>query len=1125
MEYTTTKTTINLSNATNEANEMSTSHDEVDFVPVATTTTTTNNISNNNNNHIINSKITSTGSSNNNYNKMSENATTSCSGLNTNSNNTSKIFGSTKKHTNEHLQYQQQTQQQQQPVKQQKSVTKSKKKCSNNSNNTTTNDEPKKKSSTKDRLSLFSKLGRRISQKTLGHKDPQMSAATTETETATVTEKIPATRNTSTTNTQQQQQHANSTPPHQHKFVKSSSIARLLGNTYQQHMKKFEKQLQQQQQQQQHSMEKSKLTNLDGKFHTFGGRRRPAGPYLDRFKQYSKDDADVNANCKNAAGDVNDVESTLDFSEVLEIEANTAEELQHASSGLERFCDYNTVAAGDDEAAAELGNKTMRTLSRSLGRLWGKRLHSVEISTPDPEYKVSYLGNVLTGWAKGEGCVEKQLNTLWRNYTQNNKPDMIMRIKVCASGLKATTRQHGLTEYWANRITHCCAPKNYPRIFCWVYRHEGRKMKHELRCHAVLCSKEKMVQDICNTLKENLKRALREFKREKILKQNARLSLANAAYENPSLPRRKILLIVGGNNYRPPLERSKSAPKLMAIEEAIGEEEGEDAEETNEPEMKSCCQKDSLYPAMTLGRRRCRRGHSIRRTGKARPLGSISLDESRQRKQGLALAMSAADTCCHNKLTTKESNSKQLVASPCLEAAEEQRHSYGSDESDDFEKLLKYNDYDTNTSLTTELLPYFDMQLHKNTSSSLSDLSELKHDEEEPLSLPPTINTNPMAHPEGDMLPNDHAVRAEEEGGAHDETHVSLRRDGVCSDGEEDFLDAEDLYFRQASILNILHRNSMRKMAQIALSSDEGGSSIDTNSATPLQYRHQTQSSISSNASSNATTSSSINDGHIGLTPSKRHSGGDSDEGSISSGCETASTVTANQDDLSLQYRHNKQLLQLQESALFDADDASRFFNMPVNEHATATVTVDEIYQRLEARLQRRQNSDATTFSSSSTTTLKMSSESSLADSTNDAVQSAPTIEDTINIVNGTNSTTTRVHRQRQRQLSASIVAPPQRNYNANDTDSECSDESGYVEFREEREKTVREKVCDVERRELAQQQQQEHHHVAHQRSIQKPQVPPKPMPRRTLSGGGGGAIGNGMIVFCSQQSSNSTAV
>ena len=52
-----------------------------------------------------------------------------------------------------------------------------------------------------------------------------------------------------------------------------------------------------------------------------------------------------------------------------------------------------------------------------------------------------------------------------------------------------------------------------------------------------------------------------------------RLSLANAVYENPSLPRRKILLSTGGQNYRPPLERSKSAPKLSAIEEDTVAEE------------------------------------------------------------------------------------------------------------------------------------------------------------------------------------------------------------------------------------------------------------------------------------------------------------------------------------------------------------------------------------------------------------------------------------------------------------------------------------------------------------------------------------------------------------------------
>lgn len=101
----------------------------------------------------------------------------------------------------------------------------------------------------------------------------------------------------------------------------------------------------------------------------------------------------------------------------------------------------------------------------------------------------------------GDSCVEKPLTTLWRNYTQNHKPDVVMRIQVCPSGLKATTRQHGLTEYWSNRITHCSSPKNYPRIFCWIYRHEGRKLKHELRCHAVLCPKETIAEQICKTLK------------------------------------------------------------------------------------------------------------------------------------------------------------------------------------------------------------------------------------------------------------------------------------------------------------------------------------------------------------------------------------------------------------------------------------------------------------------------------------------------------------------------------------------------------------------------------------------------------------------------------------------------
>lgn len=146
----------------------------------------------------------------------------------------------------------------------------------------------------------------------------------------------------------------------------------------------------------------------------------------------------------------------------------------------------------------------------------------------------------------GESCIEKPLATLWKNYIQNKKPEVLMRLRVCPSGLKATTRQHGLTEYWSHRITFCAAPATYPKVFCWIYRHEGRKMKHELRCHAVICTKDAQCQEInlhlkvsfvfrlfCNShfhsilsilIKQgNLENALREFKKDKINKQNARL--------------------------------------------------------------------------------------------------------------------------------------------------------------------------------------------------------------------------------------------------------------------------------------------------------------------------------------------------------------------------------------------------------------------------------------------------------------------------------------------------------------------------------------------------------------------------------------------------------------------------
>ncbi|KAB0800568.1 hypothetical protein PPYR_06308 [Photinus pyralis] len=223
-----------------------------------------------------------------------------------------------------------------------------------------------------------------------------------------------------------------------------------------------------------------------------------------------------------------------------------------------------------DRYRKDRGKRVLRTL---LNRLRLRRSASVDISEPDPSFKVAYLGNVVTGWAKGDGCVEKPLATLWRNYTQSSRPDVCMLLTVGGGGLKATTKDHGLTEYWANRLTFCAAPSHFPRIFCWVYRHEGKRLRHELRCHAVLCSSSATASQLEGNLKNSLRLALTEFKKDKVSRQNARLSLVNSIYDNPSMPIRKILLSTGSNNYRPPLERSKSAPKLVSIEENLEEED------------------------------------------------------------------------------------------------------------------------------------------------------------------------------------------------------------------------------------------------------------------------------------------------------------------------------------------------------------------------------------------------------------------------------------------------------------------------------------------------------------------------------------------------------------------------
>lgn len=210
--------------------------------------------------------------------------------------------------------------------------------------------------------------------------------------------------------------------------------------------------------------------------------------------------------------------------------------------------------------------------TKAILKFWKKR--SVSITDYDPTYKVIYLGNIITPYAKGEGCTDKPLATLWKAYTSNpGKVQTPMELTICSNGIKAVTKSFGVTEYWAYRITYCDAPADYPGLFCWIYRHERPKMKQELRCHAALCIKTDNAKDLTVQLKERLAFALQEFRREKLNRQKARLSLANAVYDCPSMPRRKLLLYRGSINFRPPIEMSKIAPKLGVIDEDDLEDE------------------------------------------------------------------------------------------------------------------------------------------------------------------------------------------------------------------------------------------------------------------------------------------------------------------------------------------------------------------------------------------------------------------------------------------------------------------------------------------------------------------------------------------------------------------------
>lgn len=226
---------------------------------------------------------------------------------------------------------------------------------------------------------------------------------------------------------------------------------------------------------------------------------------------------------------------------------------------------------------------------------------------------------------------------------------------------------------------------------------------------------------------------MREFKRNKICQQNARLGLAN------EVPRRKILLSTGANNYKPPLERSKSAPKLMSIEEIIGEEEEECEEDGKKPEkpkveISKCCKEGYLYPSITLGRRRCRRGHSFKRN----LLRNVSYTNNRpietsSKNNNSAVEINQTNETVNSKNEDRSpicdlnhnENDKTTVKTEENEEVEVKQPLPINSSDEDFESFLLYNDYDSKDPLTGDLMSYFDMKLTPMASITAVSLQDI----------------------------------------------------------------------------------------------------------------------------------------------------------------------------------------------------------------------------------------------------------------------------------------------------------------------------------------------------------------------------------------------------------------
>ncbi|XP_025030186.1 protein FAM43A, partial [Python bivittatus] len=265
--------------------------------------------------------------------------------------------------------------------------------------------------------------------------------------------------------------------------------------------------------------------------------------------------------------------------------------------------DYCQACAGRLPCSAALGSLARACPAESalsrVGSLFRSKRKKFRVSSEAPTYTALYLGNATTLQAKGEGCTDVAVGKIWAK-SEAGRHGTKMKL---TTGPEGTRRAPAVAAeaacrpghlYLLHRVTYCVADPRLPRLFAWIYRHEVKHKAVLLRCHAVLVSKAEKARAMALLLYQTSAAALAEFRR---LKKRAdarhqQLQQVGPGADGaiPLVPLRKLLLPGPGGCYKPPVERSRSAPKLGSITEDSlgpgcangGQDEARDGEDEDE---------------------------------------------------------------------------------------------------------------------------------------------------------------------------------------------------------------------------------------------------------------------------------------------------------------------------------------------------------------------------------------------------------------------------------------------------------------------------------------------------------------------------------------------------------------